>query len=159
MITNILIFLWLALILVILSLLVRNRLNKTTEYPFQDSEKTDMPYISLDIQGHKFNMITDSAAAVSVIRRDAVSLLNYEPSPRKVSLTALTNDGVDNEVIILPINMNGKEIKTDFVIYEGSDMADFSRKHGVIIHGILGVEFFRKTKGKVDFKTQSVVFP
>ena len=153
------IFLWLALVLLILSFLTRKFLCKSSQYPFMSTEKTDIPYITINIQGQDFNMITDSGASVSIIRRDAISNLEYEKSVRAVNLTSITNDGVDSNVIVLPVNVNGKEIKTDFVIYDGDDIADFSRKYGITIHGILGIEFFKLSKGKVDFKTQTVTFP
>ena len=159
MVSTILAFLFIVFVLGVLGIVVRH-LQKKYNYSFQDSEKTDMPYIILDIQGKKFNMVVDSAASVSVIRRNAVGmLLSYSESPRSVSLTALTNEGVRNDVISVPISIGGKEIITDFVVYDGDDIADFSRKHGIIIHGILGVEFFRKTGGKIDIKTQTVTFP
>ena len=121
--------------------------------------KTDIPYITIEVQGHQLNMITDSAAAVSIIRKDALEMLTTEQSSRKISLSAITNDSVSSQVVTIPIIIRGKEFKTDFLVYEGSDIADFGNKYGVVIHGLLGVEFFRKTKGMVDFNKQSIVFP
>lgn len=158
--TDIIFFSLFGVIFIVLYYVSKRLLSNNASYSFQDSEKTDMPYISLDIQGKQFNMIADSAASVSILRKEALNQLSvYESSPRKVSLTAITNDEVRSNVISVPININGKEIKTDFVVYDGGDIADFGAKHGVTIHGILGVEFFKKTKGIVDFKKQTVTFP
>ena len=132
--------------------------NKSLKYPFQSWEKSDLPFITIDVQGHSLNMITDSAAAVSVIRRDVLENLTYEPNSRNVNLASISGDGVKSEVVAIPINIKGKEIKTDFVVYDGNDIAGF-RRHGIIMDGILGVEFLKKTGGIVDFSTQTVKFP
>lgn len=129
-------------------------------HEFQDCEKTDMPYIKIDIQGHSFNMVADSAASVSIIQRKALEGIEYEVIPRNITLTALSNEGgIKSEVVSIPMSINGKVIKSDFVVYDNGDIGGFESKHGVEIHGLLGVEFFRKTKGKVDFKKQRVSFP
>ena len=128
------------------------------KYSFQSWEKSDLPFITIDVQGHKLNMITDSAAAVSIIRKDVLKNLSYEPNSRSINLAALTDDSVSSEVVAIPININGKEIKTDFVVYDSDDIACF-KKHGIIMDGLLGVEFFKATKGRIDFQNQTVKFP
>jgi hypothetical protein len=158
MIYDILIFFGLVLILLALSFLARKYLNSTANYSFQSWEKSDLPFITIDVQGHNLNMITDSAAAVSIIRRDSLKNLNYENSSRNISLAALTDESVNSEVVAIPINVNGKEIKTDFVVYDSDDIACF-KKHGIIMDGLLGVEFFKATKGMIDFQNQTVKFP
>ena len=138
--------------------MLKKRLNNTIDYSFQSWEKSDLPFITLDVQGKSLNMITDSAAAVSIIRRDSLQNLSYETSSRNVALSALTDESVNSEVVVIPININGKEIKTDFVVYNSDDIACF-RKHGIIMDGLLGVEFFKATKGLIDFNNQKVKFP
>lgn len=158
MICNILIFVGIILLLIALSYIAKQHINSTANYSFQSWEKSDLPFINIDVQGHSLNMITDSAAAVSIIRKEVLKDLNYEPSSRSVNLAALTDESVNSEVVAIPININGKEIKTDFVVYDSDDIACF-RKHGIIMDGLLGVEFFKATKGLIDFKNQTVKFP
>ena len=158
MTTNFIIFICAAVILIGASFVARSKMSGT-KYYFNDWEKVDMPYITIDVQGKPLNFITDSGAAVSVISKEILSELNYEPSIRKVNLTALNNEGVDSEMIVLAINIGGKEVKSDFLAYEGVDIAGFGSKHGVPIDGILGVEFFKKTGGKIDFNKKTVTFP
>lgn len=158
MICNILCFIGLVLLLIILSFIAKHYVNSTANYSFQSWEKSDLPFINIDVQGHSLNMITDSAAAVSIIRKDSLKDLNYEPSSRSINLAALTEESVNSEVVAIPININGKEIKTDFVVYDSDDIACF-KKHGIIMDGLLGVEFFKATKGLIDFKNQTVKFP
>ena len=158
MICNILIFVGIILLLIALSYIAKQHINSTANYSFQSWEKSDLPFINIDVQGHSLNMITDSAAAVSIIRKEVLRDLNYEPSSRSVNLAALTDESVNSEVVAIPININGKEIKTDFVVYDSDDIACF-RKHGIIMDGLLGVEFFKATKGMIDFQNQTVKFP
>jgi hypothetical protein len=158
MICNILIFVGIILLLIALSYIAKQHINSTANYSFQSWEKSDLPFINIDVQGHSLNMITDSAAAVSIIRKEVLKDLTFEPSSRSVNLAALTDESVNSEVVAIPININGKEIKTDFVVYDSDDIACF-KKHGIIMDGLLGVEFFKATKGIIDFKNQTVKFP
>ena len=155
---DILIFFGIALVFVALFFIVKRYMNSTAKYSFQSWEKSDLPFITIDVQGHKLNMITDSAAAVSIIRKDVLNNLTYDRSSRSVNLAALTDESVNSEVVAIPININGKEVKTDFVVYDSDDIACF-KKHGIIMDGLLGVEFFKATKGMIDFQNQTVKFP
>ena len=155
---DILIFFGIALVFIALFFIVKRYMNSTAKYSFQSFEKSDLPFITLDVQGHKLNMITDSAAAVSIIRKDVLKNLSYEPNSRSINLAALTDESVSSEVVAIPITINGKEIKTDFVVYDSDDIACF-KKHGITMDGLLGVEFFKATGGKIDFQNQTVKFP
>ena len=155
---DILIFFGIALVFIALSFIAKRYMNSTAKYSFQSWEKSDLPFINIDVQGHSLNMITDSAAAVSIIRKDVLKNLTYEQSSRSVNLAALTDESVNSEVVAIPITINGKEVKTDFVVYDSDDIACFKR-HGIIMDGLLGVEFFKATKGMIDFQNQTVKFP
>ena len=155
---DILIFFGIALVFIALSFIAKRSMNSAAKYSFQSWEKSDLPFINIDVQGHSLNMITDSAAAVSIIRKDVLKNLTYEQSSRSVNLAALTDESVNSEVVAIPITINGKEVKTDFVVYDSDDIACFKR-HGIIMDGLLGVEFFKATKGLIDFKNQTVKFP
>jgi hypothetical protein len=158
MIVDILLYGVIVALLFSIFIAVRECRKSTAKYSFQSWEKSDLPFITLDVQGHKLNMITDSAAAVSIIRKDVLKNLTYEQSSRSVNLAALTDESVNAEVVVIPITINGKEVKTDFVVYDSDDIACF-RRHGIIMDGLLGVEFFKATKGMIDFQNQTVKFP
>ena len=158
MIENILFCIGVIVLLLLTNYIAKKCRDTATNYAFQSFEKSDLPFITIDIQGHKLNMIIDSAAAVSIIRKDVLKDLYFEPNSRSVNLAALTADSVNSEVVAIPININGKEVKTDFIVYDSDDIACFKR-HGIIIDGLLGVEFFKATKGLIDFKNQTIKFP
>lgn len=144
------------IVLLFISLVYLNYKDKSVSYDFESPEKVDLPYISIDIQGHTFNMITDSAASVSIIKKEALDQLVYEVSPRKINLSAITNDSIAASVVTVPLSIKDRGVEVDFVVYDNTDIADFECKYGIKLHGILGVEFFKKTKGIINFKEQSV---
>ena len=151
------IFLGISLLLLALSFLSRKCIRSTAKYPFQRWEKSDLPFITVNVQGNSLNMIADSAGAVSIIRKEVLNKISYEPNSRKINLAALTDDKIQSDVVSIPITINGKEIKTDFVVYDSDDIACF-KKHGIIMDGLLGVEFFKASNGIIDFKSQAVKF-
>lgn len=156
MITNIIILFWLLLVFFILYLAFK-RLAKTQKHPFQAFDKTDVPFITIDIQGKQLNLLVDTGCGISIISKNALENLSYTPSPRKINLKALTDDTLDSETVSIPITVCGKEIIEDFVIYDQEeDMAGFQKHYGITLHGILGNEFFEKTHCKIDYKKHLV---
>ena len=133
--------------------------NRYLKYPFQNWEKSDIPYITIDIQGHQLNMIADSGGSMCIIRKDVLNEIDYKPSTRTVEICALTNEGLPSEVVTVPIIINEKEFDIDFIVYNSDDIGGFKYKCGVEMHGLLGVEFFKATGGIVDFNTKTVKFP
>lgn len=136
-----------------------NAADKYLKYPFQNWEKSDIPYITIDVQGHQLNMIADSGGSMCIIRKDVLNEIDYKPSTRAVEMRALTNEGLPSEIVTIPITINGKEFDTDFIVYDLDDIGGFKYKCGVEMHGLLGVEFFKATGGIVDFNNQTVKFP
>ena len=154
------VFIVLALVLFLLSFTIDKWYNNdnVSTYKFQKWEKVDLPYITVDVGGHPLNAITDSAASVSLVRRESLAGLPYERNGRQVNLVAVTDDTINSETVIIPIVVNGKEIKTDFAIYDGDDIGNFKR-FGVNIDILLGVEFFKASNGIINFENQTVTFP
>lgn len=127
---------------------------KKTVHVFQEiRKKPDIPYITIDIQGVKLNMIVDTGCGISIISENALSGLEHQPSARLISLSAMTSDSLESRVVSIPINVNGRTINEDFAIYDkGSDIAGFGAMYGIEMHGILGNEFLEKVKGKIDYE-------
>lgn len=136
-----------------------NAADKYLKYPFQNWEKSDIPYITIDVQGHQLNMVADSGGSMCIIRKDVLNEIDYKPSTRAVEMRALTNEGLPSEIVTIPITINEKEFDIDFIVYNSDDIGGFKYKCGVEMHGLLGVEFFKATGGIVDFNNQTVKFP
>lgn len=157
MIETILILLWILFIAVSLWVAF-HCINKHT-YEFQHFNRVDIPYITIDIQGNLLNMIVDTGCGISIIRKDVLSELEYETSPRNLSLAALTSDSLSSNTVSIPFNIGKKEFTEDFVVYPETDLANFQSQYGITMHGLLGTEFFKATKCQIDFVNHSVIFP
>lgn len=127
---------------------------------FQNFHKTDIPYITINVQDKPLNMIVDTGCGLSLIHKKVVDTLKVEKSPRKISISALTDDSLSPEVVVIPITIDDTEVKEDFGIYNGpEDMANFQSLYGITIHGILGTEFFEKTNCRIDYKKHCLIIP
>lgn len=125
---------------------------------FQNFHKTDIPYITIEVQGKLLNMIVDTGCGMSIISKDVASQLSVEESPRQVSLSALTPDSLSPKVVVIPVSIDGREILEDFALYDSDDIANFRALYGITIHGILGNEFFQSTDCNIDYNKHTVTF-
>ena len=124
---------------------------------FQNFHKTDIPYITLDVQGIPLNLIVDTGCGISIISRQAAKKLSFEESPRKISLSALTSDSLkEPAVVVIPITVDNRQVYEDFVVYDNNDIANFQSNYGITIHGLLGNEFFQNTDCKIDYNNHTV---
>lgn len=159
MVINVLIFLWVAFLIIVISFMVRKLFNRSYSYDFQNYDKTDIIYITVDVQGFMLNLLVDTGCGVSIISQDVLSQIEYKESSRKVQLAALTSDSLHSGMVTIPFTINGKQIEEDFVTYDKQDIANFQAHYGITIHGILGNEFLEKTGCKIDYKNHKVIVP
>ena len=158
MIANIIIFLWLVFIGCLVYSLAKHLKTRNSQVHFFQTMKSDIPYITIDIQGNILNMIVDSGAGVSLITEEALTFLSFEESDREVTLQGIVNESTPPKMVTIPISVKGREVKEDFIRIQADDLAGFGKKYGVIIHGLLGNEFFEKTGCIIDYKNHSVSF-
>ena len=138
MITYILLILWALFIVAVLTVLFQ----KISAFEFKDFEETEIPYITMDIQGNMFNMIVDTGCAVSMLNIPAINKceLLYQKTNKEVSLAALTDDSLESKAINVKFNI-GK---------------NFNKWHNIEIHGLLGSSFFDKNNCKIDYGNHSL---
>lgn len=159
MIANIIILLWLGFLITVVVLMIRYLHSKNREqYLFQNFGYVDLPYITIDIQGHLLNMIVDSGAGASVISQGALDILNYEPCQRKINMGAMTDEYIPVDMVTIPLTINGKETKEDFILHPAQDFCSFKTHYGLVAHGLLGNDFLDKYNCVIDFKNHSVTF-
>lgn len=156
MIGNILVFLWLLLIIVILSMIVRKCLSRVYVYPFQNYGKSDIPYIIIEIQGKQFNMIVDTGCGVSIICKSTLEQLDYTDSLRKISMHAITSDSIDSNTVTIPIKIGNTEFNSDFVITDEEDFGNYQKTLGITMHGLIGNEFLDAVDCIIDYKNHTV---
>lgn len=128
-------------------------------YEFKDFNQTEIPYITIDIQGHPMNMIVDSGCSVCMLTAEAVidNQLEYTMSGKTVNLSAITTDKITSEAITLQFEVGGKDITEDFYIQEIEDFGNFKSMHGITLQGLLGSSFFDKVNGKIDYKNHKLI--
>lgn len=159
MITNIVTVLWFVFFAVLVYVVWRGK-EKKNHFPFQNFGVVDVPYVTMDIQGKKFNMIVDTACGVSLfcVKPLVESGIHYEVSQRHASLQALTDETVETEAVNVEFMLNGLPVKETFFVYhEDVNFSDFEEKYGITIHGLIGVEFLDAHDCKVDFKTHKLI--
>lgn len=156
MIVNIIIFLWLLLIFTIGCFVAKEFSCGSSTYLFQNYGKTDVPYITIDIQGIPVNMLVDTGCGVSILSKDIIDQLSYERSKRKINLEALTSESIPTDTVSIAFNVGKKEVCEDFVVYDKPDIANFQANYGIVLHGLLGNEFLEKTGCKINYKNHSI---
>lgn len=155
MIVNILIALWFIFILLLIVVTIK-RSNGGLIYQFQEIERTEIPYITINIQGISLNMIIDTGAAMSILVANVAQKLNFDVSNRTAELSALTTDSIKSTIISVPMTVNGIHIREDFALYEECDIGNFQRR-GIQIHGILSNTFLEKVKGHIDYNKHVLI--
>ena len=158
MIIYVLTFLWCLFVIVLLIVLSRSVLGGDKIYTFNDFGKADIPYITINVQGIDLNMIVDTGCGVSIITSDILGCLSFEESSRRINLEALTPDSLPSNTVTIPITVNNRVVHEDFVVYDKADIANFQANYGIVIHGILGNEFFDKVKCLIDYHKHTVTF-
>ena len=159
MILSVLLTLWGIFLLFVILLMIYHVNKKSCQtHMFEDWNQVDIPYITIDVQGHPFNMIVDSGGAVSMITANALKMLDYDESKRQINIEGITAEVIPNSTVTIPFTINGREIKEDFVVHHTDDFANFNKLYGITIHGLLGNELFDKTHCKIDYKTHTVTF-
>lgn len=160
MITAVLLSLWAVFIIVVLITILWKGLGGNT-FEFQNFHTTDIPYVTIDIQGNPLNMIVDTGCGMSILCTQAIAdcELLYRNSDRKISLSAITSDKVNSDVITLDFKCGKKDITEDFCINDTPDFGNFYAMYGIRIHGLLGSPFFDKNNCKVDYKHHSLIIP
>lgn len=153
MITKVVFLIWLLSVVAIPILIAR----VGHKYYFQRFKETEIPYITLDVQGKPLNMIVDSGCAVCLINKPALEGLEYEDSGMAIALSALTSDHVDSTSVKISIKIGGKTIGEDFFIQDLEDMGNFKKMHGIEIHGLLGSHFFDTYNCSIDYKKHCLI--
>lgn len=156
MIVNILIALWFAFIMVLAYVALTNVTQGNRVFPFQNYDKTDIPYITIDIQGHSLNMLVDTGAGVSIISNEVLGYLSYTNSQRRVSVSAITDDSIPAEMVTIPFSIGKKQFSEDFIVYDKQNIANFQVLYGITIHGLLGNEFLESTGCQINYKKHSI---
>lgn len=128
-------------------------------YAFENYGKTDIPYVTIDIQGNLFNMIVDTGCGVSMLNKPSIkdAELLYKKSENKISLSALTPDSVEAGCIVIDFNIGKKKVSEEFYLTEHEDFASFRSLYNIEMHGLLGSSFFDSNNCRIDFENHVLI--
>lgn len=158
MIGNILGIIWVILLVGIAFLLIRKAGQHETLH-FQLGRKPDVPHIKVKSGDVELNMIVDTGAGASIIDKRLLDKLEYEEMDEKISMSALTPDSVEANIVLVPLIINNKKVLQKFGVVEADDLCNSRALYSIVAHGILGSDFLEATNGHVDYKKQAVIFP
>jgi hypothetical protein len=145
------------IIAVFISYIINKKVRNRHYYKFEGSGISDIPYVTIDIQGHKFNMIVDTGCGVSIITKNALDKIKYTPCNKSINLSALTSDCLKSDVVTIGFNIAGKESTSNFAVYNQDNFACFETMYGITIHGLLGNEFMEHTNCRIDYNNHCII--
>lgn len=148
-----------ACFILLLSVYARKHVRRQEALHFQSAKKPDIPYVTVRSGDTTLNMIVDTGCGVSIIDKGVAGIIPSEPTSDKVSLTALTPDSVESEIVVVPITINKKQVRQKFALYESEDIANFRALYGVTIQGILGSDFMEATGCHIDYSKHALIIP
>ena len=127
-------------------------------YEFQKHDIVDIPYVTIEIQGHSLNMIVDTGCGSSILHKPAAESLGiqYTESNKRTTLSALTHETIDMKNVFVDYELNGEKVRDEFILYDADAFGNFDVMYGITIHGLLGTDFFNAHKCAVDFKTHKL---
>ena len=128
---------------------------KTTSLKFEVTE-TGHQIIQAKINGHKVNLILDTAAGASVLDRACIKKLGIQEKLSEENAAGLgTADHEMGLLDVLKFELAGQ-------LYESTEFVSLNLDHvqpaggDKIIHGLLGSPFFRKYQVVLDFGTDTL---
>ncbi|MDN3396576.1 MULTISPECIES: retropepsin-like aspartic protease [unclassified Pseudoalteromonas] len=128
---------------------------KTTSLKFEVTE-TGHQIIQVKINGHKVNLILDTAAGASVLDRACIKKLGIQEKLSEENAAGLgTADHEMGLIEVLKFELAGQ-------LFESTEFVSLNLDHvqpaggDNIIHGLLGSPFFRKYQAVLDFGTDTL---
>ena len=128
---------------------------KTTSLKFEVTE-TGHQIIQAKINGHKVNLILDTAAGASVLDRACIKKLGIQEKLSEENAAGLgTADHEMGLIDVLKFELAGQ-------FFESTEFVSLNLDHvqvaggDNIIHGLLGSPFFRKYQAVLDFGTYTL---
>ena len=128
---------------------------KTTSLKFEVTE-IGHQIIQAKINGHKVNLILDTAAGASVLDRACIKKLGIQEKLSEENAAVLgTADHEMGLIDVLKFELAGQ-------LFESTEFVSLNLDHvqpaggDNIIHGLLGSPFFRKYQAVLDFGTNTL---
>ena len=126
--------------------------------PFKESlDLTGLPVVTFDNKGNKLHLLIDTGSDRSLM--DSEALESCIINGVKSSNVVLTTGGgaMDSDAIaVIPIAYKDLDFEGEFLICDLKEQFDRAFVGKIHVHGLLGSDFFRKYKYKIDYSDLAV---
>ena len=115
---------------------------------------TELPVVTFISKGRKLNFLLDTGANNSILNSSVAESMKLQIEEFEGIETNTAGGNINlNSVVNLDIKYDDKRIYNEYFLLSNMDEAfnSFKAETGVMIHGILGSNFFTKNKYIIDF--------
>ena len=120
---------------------------------------TELPIVTLFQGNTKLNFLLDTGSNKSLINSSVLKDLSYVPIKSDSTMFGVEGNYTKVEVAVISLFYNNIEYANDFMIANlDKPFSNIKQESGVIIHGILGNNFFKRNKSILDFEELKAYF-
>ena len=120
---------------------------------------TDLPIVTFTQGKEKLNFLLDTGSNKSLINASVVNKLTHIPLKSDSTMFGVEGNYTKVEVAVISLFYNNIEYANDFMIANlDKPFSNIKQESGVIIHGILGNNFFKRNKSILDFEELKAYF-
>ena len=129
------------------------RKKKSKEMSFRQSfALSGLPIISFKSNREWINLVFDTGCNYSVVDRNALKKFDYILLDTKSEIVGIEGKINKGEAARLLLSYENEEYSIECgVVDMGEAIKELKSTYGVVIHGILGTDFFDKYKYTIDF--------
>ena len=126
---------------------------KTFNVSFQEAmDLCELPIITFKNNNRKVNFMLDTGSNNSIISVETAKELKKEPSGDMNTILSISNEKLSGEGYTITFYYKDYKFTDVFFIADiGKVFERLKERTGVQVHGILGVDFFRKYNYVLDF--------
>ena len=134
------------------------RSNYKVAIPFKESlDLTGLPVVTFDNKGVKLHLLIDTGSDMSIV--DSKAMEECIIKEVKGSNTQLVTGGGaldSNALAVIPISYKELDFEGEFLICDMEEQFKNAFGGKIHVHGLLGSDFFRKYKYKIDYSDLAV---
>lgn len=120
---------------------------------------TDLPIVTFTQGDQRLNFLLDTGSTNSLINKSIMNSLHYIPLKSDSKMFGVDGNYTKVELAVISIFYNGEEYANDFMISDlDKPFFNIKKESGVIIHGILGNNFFTRNKSTLNFEEMKAYF-
>ena len=114
--------------------------------------ESGLPVVTLSNDGKIFNFLVDTGANLSLINASHLNDLKHEKIAGEGTLFGMEGNVQRVEFVTAILSHNKDNFNVEFQVTNLDNAFNMiEKKHGILIHGVLGTEFLEANKGKIDF--------